>query len=348
MSGNNERGKPAQEVEAAIDQKVSIRGSLYVFEGAKGIVLFAHGSGSSRFSPRNRYVAGVLQQAGLATLLIDLLTKAEEIVDLETRKLRFDIDLLTARVIGATRWLLDNAQTSQLNIGYFGASTGAAAALVAAAECPAVVGAIVSRGGRPDLAEEALARVKAPTLLVVGGNDTTVISINRKAMEKLSTVKELAIVPAASHLFEEPGALEEVAQLAADWFGRYLAGGATSKTNDPKMQIDSYHFGSMTVNAKEYKTDLIIFPDRVKANWWRKQGHSLALEDLDEAIDYKPEVIVVGKGASGLMEIPLATKKALQEKQIELIDENTGQAWHLFNEQIRKGKKVVGLFHLTC
>jgi putative phosphoribosyl transferase len=201
---------------------VELEGNLGVPEGAAGVVLFAHGSGSGRHSPRNRYVARVLREAGLATLLIDLLTREEEEVDLRTGYLRFDIGLLADRLADATGWLIENPDARDLRIGYFGASTGAGAALVAAAERPDEVGAIVSRGGRPDLAGEALPLVKAPTLLIVGGNDVPVIGMNEEAMERLRMEKELEIVPGATHLFEEPGALEEVARLAADWFMRYL------------------------------------------------------------------------------------------------------------------------------
>lgn len=222
MNSNRENEQKLQEVEIAIDEKISIKASLNIFEAAKGIVLFAHGSGSGRFSRRNRYVAGVLEQAGIASLLIDLLTEEEERVDLVTRELRFDIDLLATRVVGATKWLLADSALSKLKIGYFGASTGASAALVAAAELGEDIAAIVSRGGRPDLAGEALANVKAPTLLIVGGNDFVVIDLNKRAMEQMTCQKELVIVPAAGHLFEEPGALAHVAQHATQWFECYL------------------------------------------------------------------------------------------------------------------------------
>jgi putative phosphoribosyl transferase len=203
--------------------EVELAGELDVPQGAQGIVLFAHGSGSSRFSPRNQYVARALRATGLATLLMDLLTREEDVVDERTRALRFDIPLLAKRLVGATDWLTHHAETRHLVIGYFGASTGAAAALVAAAERPRVVGAIVSRGGRPDLAGGALARVRAPTLLIVGGRDETVLDLNRAALETLRvTEKELVIVPGATHLFQEPGALEQVAALAAEWFRRFL------------------------------------------------------------------------------------------------------------------------------
>lgn len=205
--------------------EVRLQGNLTVPAQAEGIVLFAHGSGSSRHSPRNRYVADVLARAGLATLLMDLLTMEEEAEDMYTARLRFDIDLLGGRVAHASDWLLANDLTSRLKLGYFGASTGAAAALVAAAERPGQVGAVVSRGGRPDLAGPVLDKVKAPTLLIVGGNDTAVIEMNRSAMEQLRVEKELKIVEGATHLFVEPGALEEVALLAAGWFKRFLESG---------------------------------------------------------------------------------------------------------------------------
>jgi putative phosphoribosyl transferase len=201
---------------------VELEGNLGIPEGATGIVLFAHGSGSSRHSPRNRYVARALQDGGLGTLLIDLLTAAEEGEDIRTARLRFDIGLLAERVVGATDWLTQNPATADLRVGYFGASTGAAAALVAAAERPDAVGAVVSRGGRPDLAIPVLDRVKAPTLLIVGGLDYQVIEMNREAFRHLQVEKRLEIIPGATHLLEEPSALEDVARLAREWFTRYL------------------------------------------------------------------------------------------------------------------------------
>jgi dienelactone hydrolase len=201
----------------------TLDGNLTLPASPIGVVLFAHGSGSSRHSPRNRYVARMLNEAGLATLLVDLLTSEEEAVDRRTGHLRFNIELLAKRLLGAAEWLKTRPQTRQLAIGYFGASTGAAAALVAAAERPELVGAVVSRGGRPDLAGQALPRVQAPTLLIVGGNDFQVIELNRAALAQLRCEKQLVIVPGATHLFEEPNALEEVARLARAWFETHLA-----------------------------------------------------------------------------------------------------------------------------
>src|SRR3954447_8193376 len=208
-------------VEISAD-RVRLAGDLVLPPDARAVVVFAHGSGSGRFSPRNRAVAGVLNQAGLATLLLDLLTAGEEAVDLRTRHLRFDVALLGRRVIATIDWLASNATTNELPVGCFGASTGAAAALIAAAERPERVGAVVSRGGRPDLAGEALGRVTAPTLLIVGGNDHEVLRLNQQALAALAGEVRLEIVPEATHLFEEPGALARVAILARDWFLQHL------------------------------------------------------------------------------------------------------------------------------
>ena len=200
----------------------TLEGNLALPGEARAVVLFAHGSGSSRHSPRNRYVARLLNEAKLVTLLIDLLTVKEELIDMRTAQLRFDIELLAERLVGATNWVAQFPDTRQLRIGYFGASTGAAAALVAAAVRPDAVGAIVSRGGRPDLAGAALPHVRAPTLLIVGGDDGQVIELNRTALAQMRSEKQMVIVPGATHLFEEPGALDEVARLARDWFHRHL------------------------------------------------------------------------------------------------------------------------------
>ena len=224
--------------EAASVQELVLEGDLSIPKNAEGIVIFAHGSGSSRRSPRNRYVAQVLQNEGIATLLINLLTEQEEEIDLQTRHLRFDIGLLAQRLVGTADWLTTkeelNLQSIDLKVGYFGASTGAAAALVAAKR-PNIINAVVSRGGRPGLAGiDTLQKVQASTLLIVGGNDVPVIEMNKQAYDEMPMLKEgngnnnmkykkkLVIIPGATHLFEEPGKLEEVAHLAVEWFGSYL------------------------------------------------------------------------------------------------------------------------------
>ncbi len=200
-----------------------LSGNLIIPQNAAALVLFAHGSGSSRHSPRNQFVARTLNDAGLGTLLFDLLTPDEEAIDVHTREHRFNIGLLAERLVHATKWAKQQEQTRDLRIGYFGSSTGGGAALVAAAEIPVDVGAVVSRGGRPDLAGEALPKVQAPTLLIVGGNDDIVIDLNEMARDQMRCEVKLEISPGATHLFEEPGALEKVANLASDWFNAHLA-----------------------------------------------------------------------------------------------------------------------------
>jgi putative phosphoribosyl transferase len=205
---------------------IKLEGALMIPSDAQGVVLFAHGSGSSRHSPRNNFVAQVLHKAGMGTLLMDLLTREEDSI----YENRFDIDLLTWRLERATQWLMEQPGSSSLDLGYFGASTGAAAALQAAATFGPSIGAVVSRGGRPDLALSALDRVQSPTLLIVGGLDDIVIDLNRQAYAKLKTEKNLAIVPGATHLFEEPGTLQEAARLAAEWLKRYLGRSRVQET----------------------------------------------------------------------------------------------------------------------
>ena len=219
------KGSTVEECPVSIEAPSAVLdGSLCLPQGVKGVVLFAHGSGSSRLSPRNLYVAQILQGQGIGTLLFDLLTPEEGALDERTGKLRFNIKFLTQRLIEATDWLRKYLEAENLKLGYFGASTGAAVALIAAAERPEAIQAVVSRGGRPDLAEEYLPGVKAPTLLIVGGKDLPVIEMNRAALQMIQTEKTLVIVPGATHLFEEPGALKEVARLATGWFLKYFTG----------------------------------------------------------------------------------------------------------------------------
>jgi putative phosphoribosyl transferase len=227
----------------AVDRSISIEANAVVLpglvdipDGARGLVLFAHGSGSSRFSPRNNYVARALREAHVGTLLFDLLTAEEERLDEKTRDLRFDILLLTRRLVAATHWAQARPELNQLGLGYFGASTGAAAALCAAA-CTPAIRAVVSRGGRPDLAGSALAEVRAPTLLIVGGNDQEVLALNRRALAQLACESRLEVVPKATHLFEEPGALEQVASVAARWFVRHLAPPESGSPHNPRLRV---------------------------------------------------------------------------------------------------------------
>lgn len=224
MTDQTEKGIE-KTVSIGIDS-IALEGNLSLPAQAVGLVLFAHGSGSSRFSPRNRFVAQTLQEGGLATLLFDLLTAEEEAIDRRTRHLRFDIELLAERLVGATDWAQHQPEANDLSLGYFGSSTGAAAALIAATQRPDAIQAVVSRGGRPDLALPVLPQVKAPTLLIVGGNDGPVIGMNQAALARLHVDAKLEIVPGAGHLFQEPGTLEQVAHLACRWFQHHLAADA--------------------------------------------------------------------------------------------------------------------------
>lgn len=201
---------------------IHIDGLLYIPKNARGLVIFVHGSGSSRFSVRNQHVAKVLNEAKLATLLFDLLTPEEDAIDSRTSELRFNIELLATRLIDVTNWCVKNLVTNNFVIGYFGASTGGGAAIVAAAKESSIVKAVVSRGGRPDLAGKSLSLIDAPTLLIVGGDDAPVIELNQSALLKMNCIKELKIIPGATHLFEEPGTLDKVAFLAKEWFVKYL------------------------------------------------------------------------------------------------------------------------------
>ncbi len=214
--------------------RARVVGSLAVPPGAGALVVFAHGSGSSRLSPRNRFVAGVLQRAGLGTLLFDLLTPDEQREDDITGRLRFDIDFLSARMLAVTNWVHDQDDLGKLALGYFGASTGSAAALVSAAWRPEVVGAVVSRGGRPDLARDALEHVRAPTLLLVGSRDPMVLELNEQALRRMHCPRQLDVIPGATHLFEEPGTLEAVAERAASWFDRWLRPHAPTEATEQR------------------------------------------------------------------------------------------------------------------
>lgn len=330
-------------------REVTLRAILTVPEKARSIVLFAHGAGSSRHSPRNQHVAQKLQEAGLATLLLDLLTEDEERIDMYTGRLRFDIPFLAGRLDAATGWVLDQELTSGFDIGYFGASTGAAAALVASIQRPEAVRAIVSRGGRPDLALNVLSEVKPPVLLIIGGKDLEVIEMNRQAARKLATEHDLVIVPGASHLFEEPGKLDVVADLARAWFAQHMRMPVeVSSAHGGRSHIDAYSFGHIRVSGDDFDDDLIVFPDKVEPYWKRRDAHLLSLPDLESVLDYSPEVLVVGTGVVGRLQLDPSIRESLRQKGIACIEEHTDRAWQIFNDEIEHDRKVVGAFHLTC
>lgn len=330
--------------------EVTLRAFLAVPEKARSIVLFAHGAGSSRLSPRNQHVAQKLQEAGLATLLLDLLTEDEERRDTYTGRLRFDIPFLAGRLDAATGWVLSHELISGFDIGYFGASTGAAAALVASVQRPEAVRAIVSRGGRPDLALSVLAEVKPPVLLIIGGKDPEVIEMNRQAAKKLTTEHELVIVPGASHLFEEPGKLDIVADLARSWFAQHMRMPAEIQSGGGgrRNHIDAYSFGRIRVSGDDFDEDLIVFPDKVEPYWKRRDTHSLSLLDLETVLDYSPDLLVVGTGVVGRLQLDPSMRETLRQKGIDCIEEHTDRAWQIFNDEIEHDRRVVGAFHLTC
>jgi dienelactone hydrolase len=330
--------------------EATMRAFLTIPENARSIVLFAHGAGSSRHSPRNQHVAQRLQDAGLATLLLDLLTEDEERIDMYTGRLRFDIPFLAGRLEEATGWTLAHELTSGLEIGYFGASTGAAAALVASVQRPESVRAIVSRGGRPDLAMNVLEEVKPPVLLIVGGKDREVLEMNRQAAARLTTEHDLVVVPGASHLFEEEGRLDIVADLARAWFAGHMKMPAEipSAAGGGRNRIDAYSFGRMRVSGDDFRDDLIVFPDKVEPYWKRRDAHRLSVGDLETVIDYSPDLLVVGTGTAGRLRLEPATREILRRKGIDCIDEPTDLAWQIFNDEIEQDHRVVGAFHLTC
>lgn len=331
-------------------REVTLRAILAIPEKARSIVLFAHGAGSSRHSPRNQHVAQKLQEAGLATLLLDLLTEDEERIDMYTGRLRFDIPFLAGRLESATEWVLSNEPTSGFDIGYFGASTGAAAALVASVQRPESVRAIVSRGGRPDLALNVLPEVKPPVLLIVGGRDLEVLEMNRQAARKLTTEHDLVVVPGASHLFEEPGKLDTVADLARAWFAQHMRMPAEvhSAGGSKRNHIDAYSYGRIRVCGDDFDEDLIVFPDKIEPYWRRRAAHSLSVTDLETVIDYAPELLIVGTGTVGRLQLDPSAREVLRQKGIDCIDEHTDRAWQIFNQEMERDTKVVGAFHLTC
>ena len=280
--------------------RVVLEADLALPENAIGIVIFAHGSGSSRHSPRNRTVARALQEVGLATLLIDLLTPEEEKIDLQTAYFRFDIGLLAERLVGATQWLKKQRATHGLSVGYFGVSTGGGAALLAAAEDPDAVRAVVSRGGRPDLAGAALPLVAAPTLLIVGGLDQPVIELNRKALAELRCEKQFVIVPGATHLFEEPGTLEEVARLARDWFVRHVSA-APVATGPVTPRRDAAADAMAAGGSPTSWRSRAVIEDTYHGQWIGSSGRALDAPTMPaDRAGHPPEVILHGHAIAGL------------------------------------------------
>lgn len=342
---------PSHMTEEQVDIRTAreaIRGTLCIPKNAAGTVVFAHGAGSNRLSPRNRYVADVLQKDGFATLLLDLISEKEEQLNVSGR-LSFDIALLAGRVDAGVEFVLQDRRLSKLSMGLFGASTGAAAALVAAVQRPETIGAIVARGGRPDLARHVLSEVQPPTLLIVGSEDAPVLEKNEQATAGLTTQKKLVIIQGATHLFEEPGTLEKVAEHARAWFRQYLIGEEPVSADDrPYCHVDAYSFGRIVIDAKAYNADLIMFPHGIRPDWRRMSGHTVCLDDLESVVDYHPEVLVVGTGSAGQMHMEEAAREYLKQEGVRCIEQQTAEAVRTFNAQVEKGTRTAGVFHLTC
>ncbi len=288
-------------------------------------------------------------EAGLATLLLDLLTEDEERIDMYTGRLRFDIPFLAGRLESATEWVLSNEQTSSLDIGYFGASTGAAAALVASVQRPESVRAIVSRGGRPDLALNVLPEVKPPVLLIVGGRDLEVLEMNRQAARKLTTEHDLVVFRGHRTCSRSPASWTSSLTSRA-WFAQHMKMPAEvhSAAGGKRNHIDAYSYGRIRVSGDDFDEDLIVFPDKVEPYWRRRDAHSLSINDLETVIDYSPELLVVGTGTTGRLHLDSSTREVLRQKGIDCIDEHTDRAWQIFNQEMERDTKVVGAFHLTC
>jgi dienelactone hydrolase len=326
----------------------TLRGNLVVPRTARSIVLFTHEGGDDRTRTPTRFVAAYLRDQGIATLLLDLMTPEEEADDARTGHLRYNVALLGRRLSECTVWAQRHEETRRLEVGYCGMGTGAAAALTASAWGGRNVKALVSLAGRADLAEEVIAAVKTPVLFIVPGTDQTLVDIGKEARQKMRTQTQFAIVPRASPSWEEPGGVEEAARLVGEWFERFLPAPHGWSPSPTPPHIDHYSFGRMLVNGVEYTRDLIVFPDGVRARWWRREGHVLVPEDLGEVIAYRPRLLIVGTGASGCMRIPNATRRKLAGKGIELQARATGSAVRLFGEESAHGNRVVGAFHLTC
>jgi len=328
--------------------KTVIEATIAGPEEPRGVILFAHSAGSSRQNPQNQYVAESLHQEGFATLMIDLLTPEEERLDV-LGKLSFDIPLLAGRLDSAADWVSANERTADVKIGYFGVGTGAAAALLASLQRPDTLGAIVSRGGRTDLAEHVLPEVKPPTLFIVEQDPPEQLNQSRRLARKMLTEKKLVAMPGASWFFEQPEHLREIADLTTAWFRQHLAGHRLLAPRERAYShVDSCSFGRIRVDGKDYTRDLIVFPEKRVMDWWRKDQHRVSYYDVREIIRRKPDMLVVGTGTLGNLKLDASTRKMIQKYNITIREERTEAAAVLFNRLNEKGIHAAGAFHLTC
>lgn len=328
--------------------KAALEADVYLPEQTLATILFAHNAGSSRQNPQNLFIAEMLQREGFATLLIDLLTAEEERLDV-LGKLSYDIPLLAGRLDSAAEWVNRHEVTAGLPIGYFGAGTGAAAALVASLQKPDTLGAIVSRGGRVDLAENILPDIKPPTLFIVECETVESLNKNKRMARKTLTEKKLVAVSGAAEFYEEPPQLNEIAELTVSWFRKHLLEDhALSQPARPGPHIDSCSFGRIRVDGKDYRDDLIIYPEKQVVNWWRKDNHSVCFHDIKDVISRKPDLLIVGNGTIGHLRLELSVVRMLQKYNIPCRQAKTQEAAVLFNREIERGVRATGAFHLTC
>lgn len=323
-------------------------GRLIVPRTARGIVLFTREGSCDRGDALCGFVGECLNDRGVATLLLNLLTPEENADDARTGHLRYNVGLLARRLSECTVWTQRHEETRRLEISYCGIGNGAAAALIASARGGQNVKALVSLAGRADLADEDIAAVKTPVLFVIPGADPQLAEIAHRARRRMQARTELSVVPHASHSFEEPGTVENAARLVGKWFERFLPAPHSWAPSPTPPHIDYYSFGRMVVNGVTYTRDLIVFPDGIRARWWRREGHVLATEDLGDVIAYRPQLLIVGTGASGCLHIPHSTRRRLEQRGIRLEALATAQAVRLFEEESAKELRVVGAFHLTC
>lgn len=328
--------------------KAQLEATLCIPELARGVVLFAHHAGGGRENPPNRAVAERLWQEGFATLQMDLLTGEEERLDV-LGKLSYDIPLLAGRIDSAADWIGRHFEPAGLPIGYFGAGTGAAAALVASLQKSDTVGAIVSLGGRMDLAESVLAEIKPPILFLVESEPPVKLAENRRMARRTLTEKKIISVRGAECFFEEPEDLTEIAEYAVNWFRQHLTDTTYGwKSSALGAHIDSCSFGRIRVDGKDYTKDLIVFSERQVVHWWRREHHRVHFTDLKDVIFHRPELIIVGTGTLGNLKLEPSVHRMLRKYNISCLVEKTDQATVLFNKHVAKGVKAAGVFHLTC
>lgn len=328
--------------------KAVLEATLCVPETASAAILFAHHAGADRHTPASQAIAERLRQDGFATLQIELLTGDEQRLDV-LGKLSYDIPLLAGRLDSAADWITRHSDTAGKAIGYFGAGTGAAAALVAALQKPDSVGAIVSLGGRMELAESVLPEIRPPTLFIAEPKPPEKLAQYQRLARKMLTEKKVAAIAGAESYFEEPEEIEHIAEFTASWFRQHLAGYPSCR-REPNAgpHIDSCSFGRIRVDGKDYTRDLVILSEKQVMHWWRRDNHRVRLTDLRDVIVHRPELFIVGTGTLGNLKVEPSVRQMLHKYNIPYMEDKTQSAAVHFNKEISKGVKAAGAFHLTC